>query len=192
MASVVWDKQTFRKVYTVSNKGLYTSGTDAVDSMADSMVDSIPLYETGTTKPGTDSIGTLVSNASEQVSTLVRGEIELAKAEVMGSVKKGAVGGGLFGAAGVIALYSTFFLFFAIAAMLASWMHPGWAFLIVFLLMIALAGLLALIGFRSVKKIQAPKRTIESVNELKNLVPGQAQANLGKNEAGLYTSGTSR
>ena len=70
-------------------------------------------------------------------------------------------------------------------------MHPGWAFLIVFLLMIALAGLLALIGFRSVKKIQAPKRTIDSVNELKNLVPGQAQANLTKNEAGLYTSGTS-
>ena len=176
----------------MSNKGLYTSGTDAVDSMADSVVNSIPLYETGTTKPGNDSIGTLVSNASEQVSTLVRGEIELAKAEVMGSVKKGAVGGGLFGAAGVIALYSTFFLFFAFAEMLASWMHRGWAFLIVFLIMIALAGLMALIGFRSVKKIQAPKRTIDSVNELKNLVPGQAQANLTKNEAGLYTSGTSR
>lgn len=176
----------------MSNKGLYTSGTDAVDSMADSVVNSIPLYETGTTKPGNDSIGTLISNASEQVSTLVRGEIELAKAEVMGSVKKGAVGGGLFGAAGVIALYATFFLFFAFAEMLASWMHRGWAFLIVFLIMIALAGLMALIGFRSVKKIQAPKRTIESVNELKNLVPGQAQANLGKNEAGLYTSGTSR
>ena len=168
----------------MSNKGLYTSGSTAVSAT----VDSIPLHDTGATQPGNDSIGTLISNASEQVSTLVRGEIELAKAEVIGEVKKGAVGGGLFGAAGVIALYSTFFLFFALAEMLASWMHRGWAFLIVFLIMLALAGLLAFIGFRSVKKIQAPKRTIESVNELKNLVPGQAQENLRKDESGLYTT----
>lgn len=169
---------------TVSNEGLYTSGSTAVSAK----VDSIPLRDTYATQPGNDSIGTLISNASEQVSTLVRGEIELAKAEVIGEVKKGAVGGGLFAAAGVIALYSSFFLFFALAEMLASWMHRGWAFLIVFLIMLALAGLLAFIGFRKIKKIKAPEKTIESVNELKNLKPGQAQKNLTKDESGLYTS----
>ncbi|NJJ03621.1 MULTISPECIES: phage holin family protein [Corynebacterium] len=167
----------------MSNEGLYTSGSTAVTAK----VDSIPLRDTDVTVPGQQSIGTLISNASEQVSTLVRGEIELAKAEVMGEVKKGAVGGGLFGVAGVIALYSSFFLFFAFAEMLASWMHRGWAFLIVFLIMIALAGLLALVGLKKVKKIKAPERTISSVNELKNLKPGEAQKNLTKNEAGLYT-----
>ena len=167
----------------MSNEGLYTSGSSAVTAK----VDSIPLRDTNVTVPGQQSIGTLSSNASEQVSTLVRGEIELAKAEVMGEVKKGAVGGGLFGVAGVIALYSSFFLFFAFAEMLASWMHRGWAFLIVFLIMIALAGLLALVGLKKVKKIKAPERTISSVNELKNLKPGEAQKNLTKNEAGLYT-----
>lgn len=169
---------------TVSNEGLYTSGSTAVSAK----VDSIPLRDTYATQPGNDSIGTLISNASEQVSTLVRGEIELAKAEVIGEVKKGAVGGGLFAAAGVIALYSSFFLFFALAEMLASWMHRGWAFLIVFLIMLALAGLLAFIGFRKIKKIKAPEKTIESVNELKNLKPGEAKKNLAKDESGLYTS----
>lgn len=169
---------------TVSNDGLYTSGSTAVSGK----VDSIPLRDTDTTQPGRDSIGTLVSNATEQVSTLVRSEIELAKTEIVGEVKKGAVGGGLFAVAGVIALYSSFFAFFALAEMLASWMHRGWAFLIVFLIMIALAGLLAFIGFKKVKKIKAPEKTIESVGELKNLRPGQAQKNLAKDSSGLYTS----
>lgn len=167
----------------MSNDGLYTSGSTAISAK----VDSIPLRDSDVTQPGQDSIGTLISNATEQVSTLVRSEIELAKAEVVGEVKKGAVGGGLFAAAGVIALYSTFFLFFAIAETLAAWMPRGWAFLIVFLVMLALAGLLAFIGFKKVKKIKAPERTIESVNELKNLKPGQAQQNLAKDESGLYT-----
>lgn len=167
----------------MSNEGLYTSGTSAVSAK----VNSIPLHDTDVTHPGKDSIGTLISNASEQVSTLVRGEIELAKAEVIGEAKKGAVGGGLLGVAGVIALYSSFFLFFAFAEMLSSWMHRGWAFLIVFLIMIALAGILALVGVKSLKKIRAPKKTIDSVNELKNLRPGQAQKNLAKDSSGLYT-----
>ena len=144
----------------MSNEGLYTSGSTAVSAK----VDSIPLRDTDVTVPGQQSIGTLISNASEQVSTLVRGEIELAKAEVVGEVKKGAVGGGLFAVAGVIALYSTFFLFFALAEMLAF------------------------LGFKKLKNIKAPEKTIESVNELKNLKPGQAQKNLAKDEAGLYTS----
>lgn len=168
----------------MSNEGLYTSGSTAVNAS----VDSIPLHDAGVTQPGRDSIGTLISNATEQVSTLVRGEIELAKAEVIGEVKKGAVGGGLFGAAGAIALFSSFFLFFALAEMLASWMHRGWAFFIVFLIMLAVAGLLAYIGFRKLRNIKAPERTIESVNELRNLVPGQAQENLRKDESGLYTT----
>ena len=145
---------------TVSNEGLYTSGSTAVNAK----VDSIPLRDTYATQPGNDSIGTLISNASQQVSTLVRGEIELAKAEVVGEVKKGAMGGGLFAVAGVIALYSSFFLFFAIAEMLASWMHRGWAFLIVFLVMLALAGLLAFIGF---KKIKVPDVDVDEFERIR-------------------------
>lgn len=167
----------------MTNKGLYTNGSTAVSAK----VDSIPLRDTDATQPGQDSIGALVSNASEQVSRLVRSEIELAKTEVLGEVKKGALAGGLFSAAGVIALYSTFFFFFFLAALLHLWM-PWWAaFLIVFLIMLAVAGILAFVGFRKIKKIKAPERTIGSVNELKNLVPGKAQANLAEDNSALYT-----
>ncbi|SDM06262.1 Putative Holin-X, holin superfamily III [Corynebacterium mycetoides] len=169
----------------MSNKGLYTNGSTAISAK----VDSIPLRDTDVTQPGQDSIGALVSNASEQVSRLVRSEIELAKTEVMGEVKKGAVGGGLFAAAGVIALYSTFFFFFFLAALLHLWM-PWWAaFLIIFLVMLAVAGILAFVGFRKFKNVKAPERTMESVGELKNLVPGQAQKNLAEDDSALYTGG---
>ncbi|AWB83225.1 phage holin family protein [Corynebacterium liangguodongii] len=167
----------------MSNKGLYTNGSTAISAK----VDSIPLRDTDVTQPGQDSIGSLVSNATEQVSRLVRNEVELAKTEVLGEVKKGALGGGLFAAAGVIALYSSFFFFFFLAALLHLWM-PWWAaFLIVFAVMIAVAGALAFVGFRKIRAIKAPERTIESVGELKNLVPGQAQKNLAQDNSAHYT-----
>ncbi|WP_115685435.1 phage holin family protein [Corynebacterium senegalense] len=172
----------------MSNKGLYTDGSSSISAK----VDSIPLRDTGVTQPGQDSLGALVSNATEQVSTLVRSEIELAKAEVVGEVKKGAVGGGLFAGAGVVALYSTFFFFLFVAALLALWM-PWWAaFLIVFLVMIAVAGALAFVGFKKIKAVRAPEKTISSVNELKNLVPGKAQKNLEEDRSGLYTHAAGR
>ena len=43
------------------------------------------------------SVGELVRQASEHVSTLVRGEVELAKAELTGTVKRAGIGGGLLG-----------------------------------------------------------------------------------------------
>jgi len=172
----------------MSNKGLYTDGSTAVSAK----VESIPLRDTGVTQPDQDSLGTLVSNATEQMSTLVRSEIELAKTEVIGEVKKGAVGGGLFAAAGVIALYSTFFFFFFVAALLHLVM-PWWAaFLVVFLIMLALAGALAFFGLKKIKKMRAPEKTISSVNELKNLVPGKAQKNLEEDRSGLYTHAAGR
>lgn len=168
----------------MSNDGLYTSGSTSYKAK----VDSIPLRDTDATQPGSDSLGTLVSNATEQMSSLVRSEIELAKTEVVGEVKKAAIGGGLLAVAGVIALYSSFFFFFAFAEMLASWMHRGWAFLIVFLIMLVLAGILALVGVKRFQAMKKPEKTIESVGELKNLVPGQAQKNLEKDTSALYTS----
>ena len=55
------------------------------------------------------SVGQLVSNATEQMSQLVRSEVELAKTELAESAKKGGIGAGFFGGAGTIALYSSFF-----------------------------------------------------------------------------------
>ena len=163
---------------------MYTSGSTSYKAK----VDSIPLRDTDVTQPGADSLGTLVSNATEQMSTLVRSEIELAKTEVVGEAKKAAIGSGLLIAAGVIALFSSFFFFFFLAKLIAIWTNDAWGFGIVFLLMLITAGVLALIGIKRFKAVRKPEKTIESVGELKNLVPGQAQKNLTKDTTELYTS----
>ncbi len=166
----------------MSNDGLFTSGSDQFAPRAN----SIPLSDVDTSKPGEASIGQLVSNASEQISSLVRSEMELAKTELAASAKKGGIGAGLFGAAGTIALYSSFFFFFFLAELLAVWLDRWAAFLIVFLIMLVLAGILGLVGFRNVKKVRKPEKTIESAKELKHLVPGKATKAVESRD-GLYT-----
>ncbi|MCF6744288.1 phage holin family protein [Blastococcus sp. KM273128] len=121
------------------------------------------------------SIGTLVQSAMADVSTLIRGEVELAKSEIGASAKKGAIGGGMFGAAGVVAGFSMFFLFIALAEGLTALGVPRWlSYLIVWVALLVVAGLLALIGKRLIKKIEKPERTIESLRELPEVMHREA------------------
>lgn len=167
----------------MSKDGLYTDGS----SIGGAKVNSIPLQDADTSRAGEASVGQLVSNASEQISSLVRSEMELAKTELAASAKKGGIGAGMFGAAGVIALYSSFFFFFFLAELIAIWLDRWAAFLIVFVIMLLVAGVLALIGLKNVKKVKKPEKTIESVQELKGLVPGKATKSIEGKERGLYT-----
>ncbi|WJZ01476.1 phage holin family protein [Corynebacterium freiburgense] len=165
----------------MSNKsGLYTDGTESFSPR----VNEIPLSDADSRS---GSLGTLVSDATAQMSNLFRAELELAKAEITQEAKKGAVGGGLFGVAGTVALYSSFFFFFFLAELLDLWLHRWAAFLIVFLFMLVIAAVLALIGFKKIKKIGPPKKTIESVNDLKELVSGDSQKKLESRGSGMYS-----
>lgn len=124
----------------------------------------IPLSEDNTTMTD-QSMGALVRDASQHVSTLVRAEIELAKSEVVGEVRKGLKGSIYFIIAAVVALYSSFFFFFFLGWLIDVWL-PTWAsFLIVFGLMLVVAALFGLLGYRKVRKLRAPERTIGSVKE---------------------------
>jgi uncharacterized membrane protein YqjE len=120
------------------------------------------------------SMGDLVKEASTHVSTLIHGEIELAKLELRSTIKNVGIGAVLFILAGAIALYSLTFGFFALAEALAGPVGlPRWAaFLIVFGLLLVIAGLAVLIGIKLVKKAKAPEKTIktgkETVAYLKN------------------------
>ena len=73
----------------MSNDGLFTDGTDQFAPK----VNSIPLSDVDASSSET-SIGKLVSNATEQMSQLVRSEVELAKTELAQSAKKGGIGAG--------------------------------------------------------------------------------------------------
>ena len=112
------------------------------------------------------SVGELVRRASENVSTLVRAEIELARTELSTTVKRAGVGGGMLAAAGVILLFSVPFLFVVLAEVLVAVGLWRWlSYLIVWVLFLIIAAVLGFIGYRSLKKIQKPERTIETVKD---------------------------
>jgi membrane protein implicated in regulation of membrane protease activity len=124
------------------------------------------------------SIGSLVQSAMADVSTLVRGEIELAKAEVGKSAKKAGIGAGAFGAAGVVLAFSGFFFGIALAEFLTWLGLVRWiSYLIVWFLLVLLAGIAALFGRRTLKKIEKPERTLETLRDLPEVAhreaPGQ-------------------
>jgi Putative Actinobacterial Holin-X, holin superfamily III len=99
----------------------------------------------------------LVSQLSEQMSTLVRDELTLARLEMTEKGKRAGTGAGLLGGAGVIALYGVGALFVTAGALLAL-VLPVWAAaLIVTVLLFAVAGVAALIGKKQVKKALPPE-----------------------------------
>jgi uncharacterized membrane protein YqjE len=123
--------------------------------------------------PAEPSIGDLIKDATTQVSTLVRAEVELARAEITRDVKKGLTGSVFFIAALVVLFYSTFFFFFFIAELLDTWLWRWAAYLIVFGIMVVVGAVLALLGFLKVRRIRGPRQTIESVKETRSaLTPG--------------------
>ena len=85
-------------------------------------VASIPLVDPHAPKPD-PSVGDLVKDATSQMSTLVRAEVELARAEITRDVKKGLTGSVYFILALVVLFYSTFFFFFFVADLLDMWLQ---------------------------------------------------------------------
>lgn len=137
-----------------------------------------PPHQTSGDGTAEQPIGALFSTASEHISTLIRGEVELAKAEITTSAKRGGIGAGMFGAAGVILLFSVVFLFIALAEGLVALGLQRWvSYLIVWAFFVLIAVLLVLIGVRLLKKVKAPERTIETIKDTKELLsrqpPGQ-------------------
>ncbi|WP_216917487.1 phage holin family protein [Nocardia sp. NBC_01377] len=130
---------------------------------------SIPL--TDANPIGSASFGSLVRDATEQMSTLVRAEVELAKAEVTGEIKKGLQGSVYFILALTVLLFSSFFFFFFLGELLDVWLQRWAAFLIVFLLMVLATAVLAFLGYRRVKKLRAPEKTIDSLKQARTVLP---------------------
>ena len=121
------------------------------------------------------SIGTLVQSATADLSTLVRAEVELAKAELSKSAKKAGVGAGAFGAAAVVLAFSGFFFGIAFAEFLTWLGLERWiSYLIVWFLLVLIAGIAALIGRRIIKKIEKPERTLETLSDLPDVLHREA------------------
>jgi uncharacterized membrane protein YqjE len=129
------------------------------------MADTRPGTEEST--PTDSSIADLVKRLSDQTTTLVRQEIDLAKAELALKGKQAGVGAGLFGGAGMFGLYALGALTACVILALASAMTGWLAALIVAAIYGAIAGVLALTGKNKVKQgaPPVPEQTVESVKE---------------------------
>jgi uncharacterized membrane protein YqjE len=121
------------------------------------------------------STGDLVKQLSQQVTTLVRQEVELAKVEMGEKGKKAGVGIGMFGGAGVAGFLALFSLTFCVIFALDKGMPLWAAALIVAVIWGAIAGVLALQGREKVKEVgkPVPEQTTESVKEDVEWLKGQ-------------------
>lgn len=121
----------------------------------------------GVNEPGeTRSLGAIVGDISADLSNLVRQEMELARTELKQEARRVGKGAGMFGAAGIAAYLTLFFLSFALAHLLDNWMPAEVAALIVGLLWAIVAAVLAVSGRKEIKEAdpQLPK-TQQSLKE---------------------------
>jgi uncharacterized membrane protein YqjE len=109
----------------------------------------------------------LLRQLSQETATLVRQELELAKAEVSEKGKKAGAGAGMFGGAGMSAFLGLGALTAAAIAALDTTMRTWLAALIVGVVWLAVAGVLALMGRNKVQEATppVPEQTTESVKE---------------------------
>jgi len=124
--------------------------------------------------PHRASTAELVSQAAGQMSTLVRSELALAKAELMEKGRKLGVGAGMLAAAGVLGLYAFGLVIALIVAVLdIDW--PLWLAMLVPLLVLGLLTLtLAGLGIRRLRAgasaPQAPGRVRDDIQSMKQAI----------------------
>jgi hypothetical protein len=113
------------------------------------------------------SVGQLLGDVSRDLSTLMRQEMELAKAEIKAEVAKAGKGAGMLGGAGFAGYMLVFFLSCAAWWGLANAMDVGWAALIVAAVWGAIAGVLAVTGRAQLKRVNpTPERTIDTAKQI--------------------------
>lgn len=122
-------------------------------------------------------LGELIQQASQQTATLVRQEIRLAQAELQQKGKQAGIGAGLFGGGGLLALYGVGALIAAAILALDTAM-PGWAAaVIVGVVLLAVAGVMALLGKKEVEEASplVPERAMDSTQRDVEVVKERAR-----------------
>lgn len=126
-------------------------------------------YERG--EPG--SIGGLVADISRDISTLMRQEVALAKAEVQQSAKEAGKGAGMLAGAGVAAHMMLLFLSLALWWGLGHLLNNhGYAALAVGLLWGIIAAILAAAGKSAMQNVNGIPRTVETAKQVPDALKG--------------------
>ena len=113
------------------------------------------------------TLGQLVADATHDVSSIMRSEIALAKAEIGADAKRAGVGAGLFAVAGFFAFLALILLLIAAAyGLVAAGLAPWLSFLIVAGVLLLLGAVMAFVGMRRFRKIKGkPALAIKNAQE---------------------------
>lgn len=122
------------------------------------------------------SLWELVGDIANDLTTLVKQEVELAKTEAKAEAAKAGKGVGLFGGAGIAGNLALLFLSLTLMFLLDEWMHAALAALIVTVLWLAAAGVMAMVGRKELKsmnpKLETTQQTLKEdaawAKQLKN------------------------
>jgi len=117
------------------------------------------------TPPQESSAADLLKQVSEQTQRLIRQELALARLELTDKAKHAGIGVGMLVGAGLVAFFAAGILVATLVLVLATALDAWLAALIVAVALLALAGLLAVVGKGQLERATppAPKQTIESV-----------------------------
>jgi hypothetical protein len=126
-----------------------------------------PTFDTPSQQQAADSsLGELVGEVMRDLSTLIRKEVELAKAELTDTAKKAGAGAGMFGGAAYGAMMAVLFLSIALWWALALLVGGGWSGVIVAVLWAIIAAVLYSAGRAKVKKVRGAPQTVETIKEI--------------------------
>jgi hypothetical protein len=127
----------------------------------------------GTSDVSDVSVGQLLGAVTEDLSTLMRQELELAKAELRVEAKKAGQAAGMFGGAGFAGYLAVLFVSIALWQFMDNVMDSGLAALIVAVLWGVVGAVLFARGRSKAKEINSPERTVETAKQ----VPGALKPN---------------
>jgi hypothetical protein len=112
------------------------------------------------------SVGSLTAEVAKDLSTLIRQEMALARAELSQQAKTAGQAAGMLGGAGFAGYFVLVFLSLAATWGLGEVLPLGWAALIVAGVWVVVAAVLALLGRSRMSRLHPkPERTIEAVKE---------------------------
>jgi hypothetical protein len=116
------------------------------------------------------SLGELLGEVSRDLSTLIRQEMELAKAEIRQSATRAGKGAGLLGGAGYAGLMAVFFLSIALWWALGYLVGNAWSGVIVAIIWAIVALILYLVGRKQLEQIKGAPQTVATVKEFPDTI----------------------
>jgi hypothetical protein len=123
------------------------------------------------------SIGEVLGDVTRDLSTLMRQEVALAKAEATQAGSRAGKGIGLFAGAAVAGLL--FLVFLSLSAMwgLGGYIGQEWSSIVVAIVWVIIAVVLALAGKKELERIKGLPQTADTVGKIPNALKGQEELN---------------